>query len=196
MSGGVAVRLNKADSPHIFEGIMKIRLETEGKNAGTVNYKGPDSAVLAVKYLNSIDADEVQINIVQDDGTRAFAEFEGEFLAVSAVKFIESVLPADPAAQEPSFSQGTAYPESNLTLKERLEMFLRFEFSRAWFSSLDVKTRYETIYGNIGLSTVSTYLARMHRDNVLEKRGNRINREYRFRDITGALNNIEQLPVK
>ncbi len=161
---------------------MKIRLEIEGKNAGSINYRGPDSAELAIKYLNSVEADEVQVNVVQEDGTRVFAEFEGEFLTISAIKFIESI--SEPTVRETSISSGTMAPESDLTLKERLEMFLRFEYPGVWFSSLDVKTRYENVYGKIGLSTVSTYLARMHRDNLLEKRGNRINREYRFKGVS------------
>jgi hypothetical protein len=173
---------------------MKIRLEIEGKNAGTVNYKGPDSTALAIKYLNSVDADEVQINIVQDDGTRAFGEFEGEFLTVSAIKFIESVASSDMEETKTSFSSNSTAP--NLTLKERLEMFLRFEFSGIWFSSLDVKKRYESVYGKIGLSTVSTYLARMHRDDKLEKRGNHINREYILREISNPLKNVEYASVK
>ncbi len=164
---------------------MKIRLEIEGKNTGSISYKGPDSAKLAINYINSIEADEVQIYLVQDDGTRASAQFEGEFLAMSAVKFIQSVAKSDPEVQEKSFSSGIDEP--NLTLKERLEMFLRFEYRGAWFSSLDVKARYENVYGSISLSTVSTYLARMHRDNLLEKRGNRINREYRFKDEISTL---------
>jgi len=52
-------------------------------------------------------------------------------------------------------------------------MFLRYEYSGIWFSSLDVKKKYESVYGTIGLSTVSTYLARMYRENILELRGNR-----------------------
>ena len=67
---------------------MKIRLEIEGKNAGSINYKGPDCIDLAVAYLNSIEADEVQVHLVKDDGTKADAEFEGEFPVISAIKFI------------------------------------------------------------------------------------------------------------
>jgi len=179
---------------------MKIRLEIEGKNAGSINYKGPESAELAVNYLNSIEADEIQVNIVQDDGTRAFAELEGEFLTASAIKFIQSTVNIQSAlkerstAIEPIFS--SAANESDLTLKERLEMFLRFEYPGIWFSSLEVKKRYESVYGKISLSTVSTYLARMHRDNILEKRGNRINREYRFNDETIPAMNIGYASVK
>ena len=78
-----------------------------------------------------------------------------------------------------------------LTLKERLEMFLRFEYPRVWFTSLDVKKQYESVYGKIGLSTVSTYLARMSRENILIRRGNRNQREYRFKDENNIIRNME-----
>lgn len=155
---------------------MKIRLEIEGKNEGSLSYKGPESAEAAVAYLNSIEADEVSIHLVKDDGTRANADFSGKAPAVSAAKFIIAV--AKTKVEETPFS---AIDEKPLTLKERLEMFLRFEFPEAWFSSLDVKRRYESVYGKINLSTISTYLARMQRNNLLERRGNRNQREYRLK---------------
>ncbi len=162
---------------------MKIRLEIEGKNAGSLSYKGNDAAELAVNYVDSIEADEVFIHLVKDDGTRADARFEGKFLAISATKFIMSATKNKVEPQEIPFSNSTDEPGS-LTLKERLEMFLRFEYPRVWFSSLDVKKQYESVYGMINLSTVSTYLARMYRDNILLRRGNRNQREYRIRDET------------
>lgn len=155
---------------------MKIRLEIEGKNEASLSYKGPESAEAAVAYLNSIEADEVSIRLVKDDGTRANAEFSGKAPAVSAAKFITAV--ARDKVEQTSIS---AIDDKPLTLKERLEMFLRFEFPGAWFSSLDVKRRYESVYGKINLSTVSTYLARMQRNNLLERRGNRNQREYRLK---------------
>ncbi len=175
---------------------MKIRLEIEGKNAGSINYRGPDSAEMAIAYLNSIDAEEIQVNLVNDDGTKAFAEFEGEIPAMSASRFILSAAKSKFALQESSLASQVGENGSQLTLKERLEMFLKFEFSRIWFSSLDVQKRYEDVYGNINLSTVSTYLARMYRDNLLERRGNRNQREYHIRDETNPLMNIEYAASK
>lgn len=173
---------------------MKIRIEIEGKNAGSVHYKGPESSELAVTYLNSIEADEVFIHLVKDDGTRADAEFSGKFLAISATKFIMSAAKNKMEPLETSFS--TSIDESQpLTLKERLEMFLRFEYPRVWFSSLDVKKQYESVYGKINLSTVSTYLARMYRDNILLRRGNRNQREYWLKDET-ALPGMEEVFAK
>jgi hypothetical protein len=70
-------------------------------------------------------------------------------------------------------------------------MFLRFEYPRAWFSSLDVKRQYENVYGKIGLSTVSTYLARMSHENILIRRGNRNQREYHFKEENNVAHNME-----
>ena len=175
---------------------MKIRLELEGKNAGSVSYKGPESAEMATSYLNSIEADEVEVHIVKEDGTKAFAEFTGEFWNMSATKFILSAAKTRPAPLPPISSSVEDLPQESLTLKERLEMFLRFEYPRIWFTSLDVKRHYESVYGKINLSTVSTYLARMHRDNILERKGNHNQREYRFIEQVNSLINLEYASIK
>lgn len=163
---------------------MNIRMEIQGKNSGYVNYKGPEAAEMAITYLNSIEADEIQINI-ENDETKAFAEFSGESCNISTIKFIRS------ANTVSEFSVS----EHKLTLKERLEMFLRFEFHGVWFTSLDVKREYEKVYGKINLSTVSTYLARMYQDNILERRGNHNQREYRFKDAEAKMN-MEHASIK
>lgn len=173
---------------------MKIRLELEGKNAGSVSYRGTGSADMAATYLNSIEADEVEVHIIKEDGTKAFAEFSGEFWNMSATKFILSAAKSKP---EPSISSSTeGLQGESLTLKERLEMFLRFEYPRVWFTSLDVKRHYETVYGKINLSTVSTYLARMHRDNLLERKGNHNQREYMFIEEDKKLTDMGYASVK
>ncbi|MCX9083970.1 MAG: hypothetical protein OIN87_04120 [Candidatus Methanoperedens sp.] len=162
--------------------IMKISLEIEGKNSGSINYKGPDCIDLAVAYLNSIEADEVRVRIARDDGAKADAEFEGEFPVVSATKFILSVSGKNAPIHHTAAIQEIISGSGTLSIKERLEMFLRFEYPGIWFSSLDVKRQYENVYGKIGLSTVSTYLARMCHENILIRRGNRNQREYHFKE--------------
>lgn len=175
---------------------MKIRLELEGKTAGSVSYKGPASAEMAASYLKSIEGDEVEIYIVKDDGTKAFAEFTGEFWNMSATRFILSAAKASPDQPPPISSGVQDITQESLTLKERLEMFLRFEYPRVWFTSLDVKRQYESVYGKINLSTVSTYLARMNRDSILDRRGNHNQREYRFKEEGKPLINLEYSSVK
>jgi len=174
-----------------FLTIMKISLEIEGKNACSINYKGPDSVDLAIAYLNSIEADEVHVRIAMDDGTKADAEFEGEFPVISATKFIFSVTGKNAQVLPQSTITSSIIGSGTLSIKERLEMFLRFEYPMAWFSSLDVKSQYENVYGKIGLSTVSTYLARMCHENILIRRGNRNQREYHFKEENTMFPNME-----
>ena len=175
---------------------MKIRIEIEGKNAGSLTYKGPSAAETSLEYINSIEGDTAEIQITKNDGTKAYAEFEGEFWNMSATKFILSTVKSERDLPEPLQSIPSESPEPDLTLKERLEMFLRYEYPRVWFSSLDVKRQYEVVYGKINLSTVSTYLARMYRDSILERRGNRNQREYRFGDESNPLMNLEYALTK
>ncbi len=172
-----------------FLRIMKIRLEIEGKSAGSINFRGPDCIELAASYLNAIEAEEIQIHFVKDDGTRADAEFEGEVPGLSAMKFLQAVSQTKETRPQTLITDNTGESQT-LTLRERLEMFLRFEYPRVWFTSLDVKRQYELIYGNIGLSTVSTYLARMCREDILIRRGNRNQREYRFKDDSNIIGNV------
>ncbi len=70
--------------------------------------------------------------------------------------------------------------EGSGTLMGKLESFIRFEFSNTWFTTQALRERYETVADDIKLSTVSTYLSRMNRDGLLERRGNRNNRQYRL----------------
>ncbi|WP_230742508.1 hypothetical protein [Methanooceanicella nereidis] len=73
--------------------------------------------------------------------------------------------------------------KDKLTIKERLKLFLKFEYRSRWFNTIDVKERYGRQYGEeIKLSTVSTYLSRLHSEGFLERRGNRVSREYRILD--------------
>lgn len=175
---------------------MKIRLEIEGKNAGSINYKGIDCIDLAAAYLNSIEAQEVQVHLVKDDGTKADAEFEGEFPVLSAIKFLQAASKIRNEVPLQTSITNTVNESQKLTLRERLEMFLRFEYPRVWFTSLDVKKQYEFVYGKIGLSTVSTYLARMSHENILIRRGNRNQREYRFKEENNLIRTMEYGLVK
>jgi hypothetical protein len=68
----------------------------------------------------------------------------------------------------------------SLTISERLELFLKYEFPDMWATSQDIQQHYEKIYGPLKLSTVSTYLSRMYHKNIVQRRGNRNRREYLY----------------
>jgi hypothetical protein len=86
--------------------------------------------------------------------------------------------PVTSVRKGPSFHERIG--DTKLTINERLELFLKYEYPRVWFSSQDIQQHYEKIYGPIKLSTVSTYLSRMFGKEILERRGNRTQREYRY----------------
>ncbi|MBN2110820.1 MAG: hypothetical protein JW705_07030 [Methanosarcinaceae archaeon] len=104
----------------------------------------------------------------------------------------QQALPAVPEVIDPRQNLGMTAPrertrslrerinDSSLTINERLELFLKYEYPRIWFSSQDIQQQYERIYGPIKQSTVSTYLSRMFRKQLLDRRGNRTQREYRY----------------
>ncbi|MCL7411080.1 MAG: hypothetical protein M8350_04620 [Methanosarcinaceae archaeon] len=70
--------------------------------------------------------------------------------------------------------------DTTLTISERLELFLKYEYPHVWFTSQEIQGHYERVYGFIKLSTVSTYLSRMYRKTLLDRRGNRTQREYMY----------------
>lgn len=177
-----AVRPKRAGSIIFFHKFMKIRIEIEGKEPGSVKYQGPDSAVVAIKYLGEIEADEIQIEIRNDDGNRSEGNFSGKNCFESAIKFLRTAVGTFVNPHVESVLDAEKLPDKTLTLKNHLEQFLKYEYRAAWFSSMDVRDRYEKVHGKISLGTVSTYLARMYNDNLLERKGNRNHREYRLLD--------------
>lgn len=84
------------------------------------------------------------------------------------------------AVERPGRTGRTEIASVQLTISERLELFLKYEFPRMWATSQDIQQHYETVYGPIKLSTVSTYLSRMYHKNLVERRGNRNRREYLY----------------
>lgn len=75
----------------------------------------------------------------------------------------------------------SSWAVSDFSVRERIEGLMRFESHGEWMTSNDVKRMYEEKYSEeIKLSTVSTYLARLHRRGLLDRRGSRRQREYRY----------------
>ncbi|MEA1944341.1 MAG: hypothetical protein U9N07_03245 [Euryarchaeota archaeon] len=120
------------------------------------------------------------------DGGDSIMESEGATWARVMIRFIEDfsvenrTQPGKVAVKSRSDSE---IPLSEpLSVRERLESFLKYEYPNVWFTSMDIKKQYGRVYDPINLSTVSTYLARMYNRDILERRGNRTQREYRVRE--------------
>lgn len=123
---------------------------------------------------------------IEDKGMKSVYEFESQELGGEDLRDkIVSYLGASGVFSEKENQPQSAHAyEAGGTLMDRLENFIRFEFPDSWFTTQQLRDKYETVSDDIKLSTVSTYLSRMNRDGQLERKGNRNNRQYRL--ITGA----------
>jgi hypothetical protein len=121
---------------------------------------------------------KVRVEVTTEEGVKSSMEKEGDLqhemlkqlTITEVVKFLKAQLA--PLSVE----------DGDFTIKERLASFLRFH-QRAptgWFTSSQVKKIYEEEYEeSVRLSTISTYLASMHSDGILERGGSRAKRQYR-----------------
>ena len=128
---------------------------------------------------------KIRIEIFEDLDSKTVIEFEGALCKERVINFIDAF---DFSVKESNEKTHVSVPNTNdiekLTIKERMEAFLKYDYPRVWFTSLDVKREYERAYGEkINLSTASTYLARMHRNGIVDRRGNRTQREYKITEV-------------
>lgn len=119
---------------------------------------------------------------VEDRGMKSVYEFEsqevrGEDLRDKIVSYLSA---SGVFAEKESQPQSAHSYDAGGTLMNRLEKFIGFEFPDTWFTTQQLRDKYETVSDDIKVSTVSTYLSRMNRDGLLERKGNRNNRQYRL----------------
>lgn len=121
---------------------------------------------------------KVRVEVTTDEGVKTSMEKEGDLqhemlkqlTIMEVVKFLKAQLSLIPVEDE------------EFTIKERLASFLRFhqQAPKGWFTSSQMKKIYEEEYKEkVRLSTISTYLASMHSDGILERQGSRAKRQYR-----------------
>jgi hypothetical protein len=121
---------------------------------------------------------------IEDKGLKSSHEFESQNMDGEALRDrIIGFLSASGVFEGRGDTAGSGVPAHDYgrgTLMEKLGSFIKYEFSSTWFTTQELRERYETVADDIKLSTVSTYLSRMNRDGLLDKRGNRNNRQYRL----------------
>ena len=129
---------------------------------------------------------EIKVNVDEKSGKITQLTVSGDGLDMVALqKALSSISknlarPEEPVSEPAAAVDGLAdMMDGNYTIKERLRLFLKFEFKSLWFTTVQVKEKYEAQYGEeIKISTVSTYLTRLYNEGFLERRGNRVEREY------------------
>jgi hypothetical protein len=145
---------------------------------------------------------EIKINMDEKSGKITNISFNGDLSSDAvgqAMQYMKNMLEHNDqsrGARQPSVMAKDIDDLSaeRLTIKDRLKLFLKFEYRTTWFGTIDVKDRYERQYGEeIKISTVSTYLSRLHNEGFLERRGNKVEREYKIAVLEPAL---EGAPVQ
>ncbi len=125
---------------------------------------------------------KVRVEVTDDEGVKSSIEKEGdlqiEMLKQVTIKDVIRFLEKQLSAQD-TFE----YEGEDLTIKERLASFLRYDdrAPKEWFTSSQIRRIYEDKFEEEArLSTISTYLARLHSDGILERKGSKAKRLYRL----------------
>ncbi len=92
---------------------------------------------------------------------------------------------SDPEIQSKTTNQTAHNANDDLdskSIREKLELIVN-QIKYGWFTSDHVRALYQDqIQEELKPSTVSTYLARLFNENILERRGSRAKREYHLVD--------------
>ncbi len=127
---------------------------------------------------------KVRVEVTDDAGMKSSIEKEGD-LELSMLKqaTIKDVIKFLEEQIAPISARDAYDPDGEgLTIKERLASFLRYDphAPQGWFTSSQLRRIYEDKFEeNVRLSTVSTYLASLHTEGILERKGSRAKRQYR-----------------
>ncbi len=184
------------DGDIIEEKNMRSRLEitTDRDGRYTTQPSGDGWVDALIRFVGSVSARVSEsddppyimsrLKITTDSGNDV-TEWEGDDWAGAMIQYIKDFSAGTenkPAIAADQRSVAHTPLSAPLSVRERLESFLKYEYPHVWFTSSDVKKHYGRIYDQINLSTVSTYLARMYNRELLERRGNRMQREYRVQE--------------
>ncbi len=127
--------------------------------------------------MDGAEGMRVRIEVEYDDGTRNIFQFEGNITREKLMRCLEMVdlesIPHPSAHEE----------EHGYSLIKQLEYFLRITYPRKWFTSSEIRDAFARTHGvEIKPTTLSTYLARMYEDRILERRGGRRQWQYRVNE--------------
>ena len=132
---------------------------------------------------------EIKVNVDEKSGKITQLTVSGDGVNMDTVQKALSAIvknfPGTEGSHEPVMAKDIMdLAADKYTIKERLRLFLKFEYRNLWFTSIQVKGKYERQYGEeIKISTVSTYLTRLYNEGFLERRGNRVERDYHVIDV-------------
>ena len=118
----------------------------------------------------------LRIDINDDDNNKITLSFEGFLTREKILQVLDFI---DLLGGSP-----TVEPEEiRLSKFEKVQSTIRMRFPIGWFTSQEVMIAYEDTFNEpIGLSTISTYISRLTKKDMLKKTGSRNKRKYKLID--------------
>jgi hypothetical protein len=126
-------------------------------------------------------ARKMRVELFDNEGNRYTIAFEGQVTRDKALRLLDLVeLLGGMPSEGANSSAGNVLAGNNLSRFEKVRLVIQKNFPLVWFSSKDVQAMYEQeLKEPIGLSTVSTYLARMTNRGLLLRAGESNNLKYK-----------------
>jgi len=127
-------------------------------------------------------ARKMRVELFDNEGNKYTIAFEGQITRDKALRLLDLVELLGGMPGEGS----TSGPNANIKDKilsrfEKVRLVIQKNFPLVWFSSKDVQSIYEQeLKEPVGLSTISTYLARMTNRGLLLRVGDGINLKYKI----------------
>ena len=126
-------------------------------------------------------ARKMRVELFDSEGNRYTLSFEGQITRDKALRLLDLVellggMPGEGATS----GAGNASTSNDFSRFEKVRLVIQKSFPLIWFSSKEVQSVYEQdLKEPIGLSTVSTYLARLTSKGVLLRTEGSTNLKYR-----------------
>ena len=124
-----------------------------------------------------MSARKIRVDISDKEGNKFTVTFQGKVTRKKILQLLDLVEIL--GGVSPSSDVNESF--SNQSKFAKISNLIKKHFPIGWFSSKDLKSVYEDVYGeSVGLSTVSTYLSRLTHRGVLHKSGSS-QKQYRLR---------------
>lgn len=121
----------------------------------------------------------LKIEIQDDEGNKITVSFKGRLTRNKALQLLDFIgLLGGVASNRPEDGEAP----SDLSKFEKLQLVIKRRFPLGWFTSQEALLEYEDVLNEpLGLSTVSTYLARLTNQGFLSRSGSRVRRRYKIK---------------
>ena len=127
-------------------------------------------------------ARKMRVELFDNEGNKYTIAFEGQITRDKAIRLLDLVellggMPGENLSNQPS----NIIAKNNLSKFEKVQLIIQRRFPLIWFSSKEIQQIYEQeLKEPIGLSTISTYLARMTQRGLLLRTGQSNNLKYKI----------------